>query len=87
MDSLYPQVDGTTHGQLDGQSTFTSGTANGWSWVEWCWASTTTGTITGGAALSGLSSGTETMFNRWSGTTLGTKGAGATWVFSTTVSR
>ncbi len=86
MDALYPAVDGTTHGQLDGQSTFTSTSANGWSWVEWCWASTTSGTITGGATLSGVSSGTETMFNRWSGTSLGTKGAGASWVFSSTIS-
>ena len=85
MDTSYPAVDGSTHGQLDAQCTFGSTEANGWSWVEWCWASTTAGAISAGASLSGLSSGTETMFNRWSGTTLGQKGAGATWVFSSTV--
>jgi hypothetical protein len=87
MDATYPLADGTTHGQLDGQATFVSTSANFASgWVEWCWASTTAGAITAGNTLSGLSSGTETMFNRWTGTTLGTKGAGATWVFSTTIS-
>ena len=80
MDATYPHVDGTTHGQLDGQSTFISTSAN-FNWQEWCWASGTT--AIGGASgttLVGLS-GTTVMFNRWTGTTLGTKGAGATWIF------
>ena len=87
MDATYPHVDGTTHGQLDGQSTFISTSANfATGWVEWCWASATTavGGTTGGT-LAGLS-GTTVMLNRWTGTTLGTKGAGATWIFSSTVS-
>jgi hypothetical protein len=84
MDATYPAVDGTIHGQLDGQATVASGNGN-FNWQEWCWASTTAGAITAGNTLSGLSTGTETMFNRWTGTSLGTKGAGATWVFSTTI--
>jgi len=86
MDATYPHVDGTTHGQLDGQSTFIGTSANfATGWVEWCWASATTtvGGVTGGT-LAGLS-GTCVMLNRWTGTTLGTKGAGATWIFSSTV--
>lgn len=85
MDTSYPAVDGTTHGQLDGQSTFGSTEANGWAWTEWCWASSTSTSITAGATLSGVTPGTEVMFNRWTGTSLGSKGAGATWVFSTTI--
>jgi hypothetical protein len=86
QDAAFPSVDGTVHGQLDGQTTFGSTEANfSTGWVEWCWATTTTGTITAGNTLSGVSSGTEVMFNRWTGTSLGTKGSGATWVFSTTV--
>ena len=78
-------MDGTTHGQLDGQSTFISTSAN-FNWVEWCWA-TGTPRLAGlpATTLAGLS-GTTVMFNRWTGTTLGSKGAGATWIFSSTVS-
>jgi hypothetical protein len=88
MDATYPAVDGTTHGQLNGQSTFISTSANfATGWVEWCWATSTVaiGASTGGT-LATLTAGTEVLFNRWTGTTLGTKGAGATWVFSTTIS-
>jgi hypothetical protein len=86
-DSGYPSVDGTVHGQLDGQSTFISTSANfATGWVEWCWGTSTAviGASTGGT-LTSLTGGTEVMFNRWTGTTLGTKGAGATWIFSTTL--
>jgi len=87
MDATYPHVDGTTHGQLDGQSTFISTSANfATGWVEWCWASVSTAiTSATGGTLASLS-GTAVMLNRWTGTTLGTKGAGATWIFSSTVS-
>lgn len=87
MDATYPKVDGTIHGQLDGQSTFGS-TEGNLNWQEWCWASATgtNPTMTAGATLSGITAGTEVMFNRWTGTSLGTKGSGATWVFSTTIS-
>ena len=85
-DLTYPHVDGTTHGQLDGQVTVTSSNGNfAAGWTEWCWATGTSATTSAtGTTLSGLS-GTTVMFNRWTGTTLGTKGAGATWVFSTTI--
>jgi hypothetical protein len=84
-DATYPAPDGTTKGQLNGQATFASGNAN-FNWVEWCWGTSTAavGASTGGT-LATLTAGTEVMFNRWTGTTLGTKGAGATWVFSTTI--
>lgn len=83
-DATYPKADGTTHGQLDGQVTVTSSNGN-FNWQEWCWATGTSaaGAVTG-TQLAGLS-GTTVMFNRWTGTTLGTKGAGATWVFATTL--
>jgi hypothetical protein len=84
FDATFPSVDGTVHGQLDGQWTVTGSNAN-FNWQEWCWASTTTGTITPGGTLASVTTGTETMFNRWEGTSLGTKGSGATWVFSTTI--
>jgi hypothetical protein len=86
-DATYPHVDGTTVGQLDGQVTVTSTNGNFASgWTEWCWATGTsaTGSVTG-TTLASLS-GTTVMFNRWTGTSLGVKGAGATWVFSCTIS-
>lgn len=84
-DTGYPQVDGSVHGQLDGQTTVTGSNGN-LNWQEWCWASSTVaiGASTG-STLASVTAGTEVMFNRWTGTSLGTKGSGATWVFSTTV--
>jgi len=85
-DNSYPKVDGSTHGQLDGQCTVTSSNGN-MNWQEWCWGTSTVAISTStGSTLASLTAGTEMMWNRWTGTSLGTKGAGATWVFSTTVS-
>jgi hypothetical protein len=85
-DTGYPKVDGTVHGQLDGQATVASSNGN-FNWQEWCWA-TATGTVganTGFTLSSLVASSTQVMFNRWTGTSLGTKGSGATWVFSSTI--
>jgi hypothetical protein len=83
MDSTYPNWAGTgvaNGGQLNGQSTFASGNGN-FAWNEWCWF-TTSAAITGTATLA--SAGTNaTMFNHKIAS-LGTKGSGASWVFSTT---
>ncbi len=85
-DATYPHVDGTTHGQIDAQVTVTSSNGNfAAGWTEWAWATGTSATgSASGTALSGLS-GTTVMFNRWTGTSLGTKSSGATWIFATTV--
>lgn len=86
MDANYPAVDGTVHGQLDGQATVTGSNGN-LNWQEWCWASSTVavGATTGATLANVPATGTKVMFNRWTGTSLGTKGSGATWVFSTTI--
>ena len=56
-------------------------------WTGNCWGSSTTAISSStGGTLAALTAGTEVMFNRWTGTTLGVKGAGATWIFSSTVS-
>jgi hypothetical protein len=86
FDPTYPTLSGTgvaAGGQLNGQCTFGSGEAN-YAWNEWCWASCTSGTITAGTTLASVASNVA-MLNHWTGTTLGTKGSGATWVFSTTL--
>lgn len=88
MDSTYPSWAGSgtaNGGQLNGQSTYASGNAN-MNWQEWCWA-TGIGAITAGSTLASVfATGADTaMLNHWSGTSLGTKGSGATWVFSTTI--
>ncbi len=64
-------------------STFASGNAN-FAWNEWCWATSTSGTITGNATLASVSSGTEVMLNR-KVASMGTKASGASWAFTTTV--
>lgn len=86
MDSTYPTLSGTgvaNGGQLNGQSTYGTGNAN-FAWNEWCWASCASGTITAGAVLASVATNVA-MLNHWTGTSLGTKGSGATWVFSTTI--
>jgi hypothetical protein len=72
-----------TNDAIQGVSTFASGNAN-FAWNEWCWASTTTGTITPGATLASITSGTETMWNHKIAS-MGTKGSGSSWVFTTKV--
>lgn len=72
-----------TNDAIQGVSTFASGVGN-FAWNEWCWASTTTGAITPGATLASVTSGTETMWNHKIAS-MGTKGAGAAWAFTTKV--
>jgi hypothetical protein len=84
MDSGYPTL--TTPAQINGQSTFQPGDAN-FDWFEWCWA-TGAGVPTPGPVLASVyaTAGSAAMLNRKippSG--LGSKKAGAAWVFQTTV--
>lgn len=84
MDSGYPTL--TTPAQINGQSTFQPASAN-FDWLEWCWA-TGAGVPTPGPVLSSVyaTAGSAAMLNRKippSG--LGSKKAGAAWVFQTTV--
>jgi hypothetical protein len=90
MDSTYPTL--TTPATVNGQSTFASAIAN-FQWNEWCWATGPTGTATAGTTLASVWSTSTATFmlnhktNLFSGggATLGVKGAGASWVFSTTL--
>jgi len=84
MDSGYPTL--TTPAQINGQSTFQPTDAN-FDWLEWCWASGA-GVPTPGPVLASVyaTAGSAAMLNRKippSG--LGSKKAGAAWVFQTTV--
>lgn len=84
MDASYPNL--TTPAVINGQSTFAPGNAN-MAWNEWCWAAGA-GLPTAGTTLSGIyaTSGSVAMMNHKvpvSG--LGTKAAGAAWVFATTI--
>jgi hypothetical protein len=84
MDSGYPTL--TTPATINGQSTFAASFGN-FPWLEWCWVSgagvPTAGTVLGSVYATG---GSAAMMNRKipvSG--LGSKFAGAAWVFATTV--
>ena len=86
MDSAYPTLSGSGvagGGQLNGQMTAASGNAN-FVWQEWCWGTCVSGTLTATATMASVGT-SPAMLNHWEGTSLGTKGAGATWVFSTTI--
>jgi len=85
LDATYPTRSTTTatNDTVTAVATFASGNAN-FAWAEWCWAVTSTGTITGNATLNSVSSGTETMLNHKIAS-LGTKASGSSWVFTTTV--
>lgn len=78
-DATYPSA---SAGVITAVATYDSGEAN-FAWNEWCWV-IAPATITEGATLASLSSGTEVMLNR-KVASMGTKGSGATWVFTTTV--
>jgi hypothetical protein len=90
MDATYPANAGSgvaNGGQMNGQVTVASGNGN-FNWQEWCWFTASAMTGSPGANAVSLASTTWTnslMINRWTGTSLGTKGSGATWVFSTTI--
>jgi hypothetical protein len=72
-----------TNDAVEGVSTFGSGVAEH-AWEEWAWFTTTTGTITPGTTLANVTTGTEQMVNR-KVASMGTKGSGASWVFTTKV--
>jgi hypothetical protein len=83
-DATYPNV--TTPATINNQSTFASGNAN-FAWNEWCWA-TGAGAVTAGTHLSAIfaTGASINMINhKVPVSSLGTKGSGASWVFSTTV--
>ena len=80
-DATYPSA---SNGVITAVATFDTGEAN-FAWNEWCWVAAAA-TITEGTTIASLSStGTaEVMLNR-KVASMGTKAAGATWVFTTTV--
>jgi hypothetical protein len=69
------------NGVITTVATFASGNAN-FAWQEWCWA-TCTGSITPGATLASVATGTKMWNHKIQ--SLGTKGSGASWVFTTTI--
>jgi hypothetical protein len=86
MDTGYPTL--TTPNVINGQSTFQASNAN-FAWLEWCYA-TGAGAPTAGAVLGSVyaTGGSGAMLNRKIPTGsggLGTKGAGAAWVFQSNV--
>lgn len=90
MDATYPTL--TTPATINGQSTFASGVGN-FPWNEWCWATGPTGAVTSGTALAsiwGTSAATfmlnhKTNLYSGGGASLGSKGAGSAWVFTTSL--
>lgn len=78
-DATYPSASG---GVITAVATYVSADAN-FAWNEWCWV-IAPATITPGATLASLSASSEVMLNR-KVASMGTKGSGATWVFTTTV--
>jgi len=70
-----------SNGVITTVCTFTTGNAN-FAWAEWCWA-TCTGSITPGATLSGVATGTKLWNHKIQ--SLGTKVSGS-WVLTATVS-
>lgn len=72
-----------TNDTVQGTSTFTSSNGN-FAWQEWAWFTTTSGTPAGNTVLASVSAGTETMYNR-KVASMGTKSAGASWVFTSSV--
>lgn len=84
FDATYPTrtTVTATNDTLNVVATFASGNAN-FAWNEWCWATSTAGTITPGATLTSVATGTQ-LVNRKTAS-MGTKASGASWVFTTTV--
>ena len=86
--AYYQQADSgfptQSNGVMTMQSTFASGVAN-FAWNEWCWASCTSGTITAGTTLASVATGVVLWNHKVPASSLGTKSAGAAWVFTTTI--
>ena len=68
------------NGVITTVATFTTGNAN-FAWAEWCWA-TCTGSITPGATLASVATGTKLWNHKIQ--SLGTKVSGS-WVLTTTI--
>ena len=71
-----------TNDAVQCQSTFASGNAN-FAWNEWCWASSSSGTVTGSATLASVATGTLMLNHKIA--SMGTQASGASWVFTTKV--
>ena len=84
--AYYQQADATypskSNGVMTTVSTFASGNGN-FAWAEWCWASCTSGSITGGATLASVATGVVMWNHKIQ--SLGTKSSGAAWVFTSTI--
>lgn len=78
---LVDSVPTAVNGVITAVMTVTTGNGN-FAWNEWCWA-IATGTITAGNTLASVGTSPQ-MLNRKTAS-MGTKAAGATWVFTTTV--
>lgn len=71
-----------TNDTIQAIATFASADGN-FAWNEWCWASSTAGTITPSATLASVATGTLMLNHKIA--SMGTKASGASWVFTTTV--
>lgn len=90
MDATFPAWAGSgtaNGGQINGQVTIASGNGN-FAWNEWGWVTGGQGAYTATATLASIwatSADTAMLNHEVPASSLGTKGAGATWVFSTTM--
>lgn len=90
MDATYPAWAGSgtaNGGQINGQCTYASGNAN-MAWNEWCWVTGGQGAYTAADAIASIwatSADTAMLNHEVPASSLGTKGSGAVWVFSTTM--
>lgn len=83
----YQQADASnptvSNGVITCVATFAAADAN-FAWQEWCWAVGDGGTITAGTHLAAVTATAPTMLNH-KVESLGTKGSGAAWVLTSTV--
>ena len=90
MDATYPSWPGTgtaNGGEIQGQCTYASGNAN-MAWNEWGWVTGGQGAYTAADAIASIwatSADTAMLNHEVPASSLGTKGSGAVWVFSTTM--
>jgi hypothetical protein len=85
-DALYPAWAGSgvaNGGQLNGQCTYAAGLAN-MAWNEWCWA-VGNSVPAAGSTLSGVFTNGFMFNHKVPAASLGTKAAGAAWVFTQTL--
>ncbi len=79
LDATYPQ---TSNGVITAVAQFGSGIAE-WVWNEWAIGCVNSGTVTSGTTKAGT--GTSPIILNRKVASMGTKGAGSTWVFTVTV--